>query len=64
MSPEPWTPQEGVDVVITMRGTVRRVAAHGHVALVQLEDGSTRWVEIPRGTLPSRALEWAPAAAS
>lgn len=59
-----WTPEPGADVVITIRGTVRRLAASGHAALVQLEDGSTRWVEIPRGQLPSQAVEWAPAAAS
>lgn len=56
-----WEPEPGAEVVITMRGTVKRLAASGHAALVQLDNGHARWVEIPTGQLPSKGLEWAPA---
>lgn len=60
MKPGPaYEPAPGDEVVITVRGRVKRLAANGHAALVELDTGSTRWIEIPKGELPSTGLQWA-----
>lgn len=49
------TPEPGQDVEITMRGTVRRLAANGLAALVRRTDGLEVWVQCPD---LSGAVEW------
>ncbi|MCR6649753.1 MAG: hypothetical protein NVV70_17040 [Cellulomonas sp.] len=49
------TPEPGQDVVITIRGTVRRLGAHGLAALVRRTDGVDQWIALPDLT---GAIEW------
>lgn len=53
-----WSPAQGDRVEVTVRGRVRRLAAAGKAALVDLDDGTRRWIPMPETQQLLTATTW------